>query len=82
MTYQSAQAIHQFRQQTEQHDKSSMNGVSTFYTFKCPECQQIKPTKNRKAREGYKAGFRCAECHTEKSAAKSADEKNPASSVR
>ena len=81
MTYQSAQAIHEFRQQTAKHDKSPMNGVSTFYTFKCPECNQIKPTKSRKSR-GHKAGFRCLDCHTEKSAAKSADEKNPASSVR
>lgn len=61
MTYQSAQAIHEFRQQTAKHDKSPMNGVSTFYTFKCPECRQIKPTKSRKSR-GHKAGFRCADC--------------------
>ena len=81
MTYQSAQAIHQFRQQTAEHDKSPMNGVSTFYTFKCPERRQIKPTKSRKSR-GRKAGFRCIDCHMEKSAAKSSDKTKPASSVR
>lgn len=80
MTYQSAKAIHEFRQQTAEHDKSPMNGVSTFYTFKCPECQQIKPTKSRKSR-GHKAGFRCLDCHMEKSAAKSADKNKPASSA-
>jgi len=49
--------------------------------MKCAECQQIKPTKSRKSR-WHKAGFRCIDCHTEKSAAKSADAKTAASSVR
>jgi len=81
MTY-SAEPGHveQFRDATGNHEK--MRGA-LFITFRCPDCGQSKSIKGRKSR-GWKAGFRCAECHakTEKSAAVSADVKTAASSVR
>lgn len=81
MTY-SAEPSHveSFREATDNHEK--MRG-SMFITFRCPDCGQSKSIKGRKSR-GWKAGFRCAECHTkktEKSAAASADKTKPASSA-
>ena len=69
MTY-SAEPGHveSFRDATDNHEK--MRGAM-FITFLCPDCGQSKSIKGRKSR-GWKAGFRCAECHkikTEKSAA-------------
>ncbi len=82
MTY-SAEPGHveSFRDATDNHEK--MRG-SMFITFRCPDCGQSKSIKGRKSR-GWKAVFRCAECHkikTEKSAAASADVTTAASSVR
>lgn len=48
-----------FRDRTERN-AGKMIGAC-FLTFKCPECNKVKPTKGRKSR-GHKAGFRCAEC--------------------
>ncbi len=81
MTY-SAEPCHveSFRESTDNHEK--MRGAM-FITFRCPDCGQSKSIKGRKSR-GWKAGFRCAECHTkktEKSAAASADVTTAASSV-
>jgi predicted RNA-binding Zn-ribbon protein involved in translation (DUF1610 family) len=70
--------VESFRDATDNHEK--MRGMM-FLTFRCPECGQSKSIKGRKSR-GWKIGFRCAECHMEKSAAKSADAKTAASSVR
>lgn len=79
MTYSSEPGhIESFRDATDNHEK--MRGTM-FLTFRCPECGNSRSIKGSKSR-GWKIGFRCAECHREKSAAKSADEKNPASSVR
>ena len=64
--------IEQFRDATDNHEK--MRGTM-FLTFRCPECGKSKSIKGRKSR-GWKIGFRCAECHMEKSAAKSADKNN------
>ena len=70
--------VESFRDATDNHEK--MRGMM-FLTFRCPGCGQSKSIKGRKSR-GWKIGFRCAECHMEKSAAKSADAKTAASSVR
>ncbi len=79
MTYSSEPGhIESFRDATDNHEK--MRGTM-FLTFRCPECGQSKSIKGRKSR-GRKIGFRCADCHKEKSAAKSADAKTAASSVR
>lgn len=66
--------VESFRDATDNHEK--MRGAM-FITFRCPDCGQSKSIKGRKSR-GWKAGFRCAECHkkTEKSAAASADKEN------
>ena len=69
--------IEQFRDATGNHEK--MRGTM-FLTFRCPECGQSKSIKGRKSR-GWKIGFRCSDCHKEKSAAKSADKNKPASSA-
>jgi len=81
MTY-SAEPGHveQFRDATDNHEK--MRG-SMYITFLCPDFGQSKSIKGRKSR-GWKAGFRCAECHTkktEKSAAASAEMKTGTSSA-
>ena len=82
MTYSAGPGhVDQFRDATDNHEK--MRGVP-YITFRCPDCGQSKSIKGRKSR-GWKAGFRCAECHTkktEKSAAESADVTTAASSVR
>ena len=70
--------IESFRDATDNHEK--MRGTM-FLTFRCPECGHSKTIKGRKSR-GWKIGFRCLDCHMEKSAAKSAGAKTAASSVR
>ena len=69
--------IESFRDATDNHEK--MRGTM-FLTFRCPECGQSKSIRGRKSR-GWKIGFRCADCHKAKSAAKSADKNKPASSA-
>jgi len=84
MTLNTATAQACYRERTEQHDKSAMNTVASYHTFMCPECGNRRPVRGRVSR-GWKAGFRCADCHTkktEKSAAVSADMETAASSVR
>lgn len=84
MTLNTATAQAAYRERTEQHDKSAMNTVASYYTFMCPECGNRRPMKGR-VKRGWKAGYRCACCHkikTEKSAAVSADMETAASSVR
>ncbi len=79
MTYSSEPGhIESFRDATDNHEK--MRGTM-FLTFRCPEYGNSRSIKGRKSR-GWKIGFRCADCHKEKSAAKSADAKTAASSVR
>lgn len=79
MTYSSEPGhIESFRDATDNHEK--MRGTM-FLTFRCPEYGNSRSIKGRKSR-GWKIGFRCADCHVEKSAAKSADAKTAASSVR
>lgn len=81
MTLNTATSQAAYRERTEQHDKSPLNDVASWYTFICPECKNRRPVKGRVSR-GWKAGFRCACCNEEKSAALSADVKTAASSVR
>ncbi len=69
--------IESFRDATDNHEK--MRGTM-FLTFRCPEYGNSRSIKGRKSR-GWKIGFRCADCHKEKSAAKSADAKTAASLV-
>lgn len=78
MTYSSEPGhIESFRDATDNHEK--MRGTM-FLTFRCPEYGNSRSIKGRKSR-GWKIGFRCADCHKEKSAAKSADAKTAASLV-
>lgn len=51
-------SVNSFRDETA---SGKMRGMM-FYTFRCRDCKQDKSTADRKSR-GYKAGYRCADCH-------------------